>query len=70
MPRPANLNKLSVDQLITLRSQVDALLNTKVTQERRIESQLSALSRINGAGAKRSGLSRRGTTVAPKYRNP
>jgi DNA-binding protein H-NS len=74
MARPANLNKLSVDQLSTLRNQVDALLTTKVTQERRnLESQLAALSRMNGAGAKRGGVSLRGGTrgkVAPKYRNP
>jgi hypothetical protein len=31
MPRSANLSKLSVDQLINLRSQVDAMLSTKVT---------------------------------------
>jgi DNA-binding protein H-NS len=70
MPRSANLSKLSVDQLINLRSQVDAMLSTKVTQERRsLETQLAALSRVNGAGAK-SGPSLGGGTVAPKYRNP
>jgi DNA-binding protein H-NS len=74
MPRPANLTKLSVDQLNTLRNQVDALLTTKVTQERRnLESQLAALTRVNGAGSERGGVSLRGGTrgkVAPKYRNP
>jgi DNA-binding protein H-NS len=71
MPRSANLSKLSVDQLIILRSQVDAMLSTKVTQERRsLETQLAALSRVNGAGAKSGRPSLRGGTVAPKYRNP
>ena len=77
MTRPANLTKLTVEQLIALRSEVDALLSTKVTQERRnLESQLAALSRVNGGRGKGGrpslggGAALRGTTVAPKYRNP
>jgi hypothetical protein len=60
MPRLANLNKLSVDQLITPRSQVDAMLSTRVTRERRnLESQFNGLSRFNGARPKRAGTSPR-----------
>jgi DNA-binding protein H-NS len=77
MPRPTNVNKLTVEQLIALRNEVDTLLSTKVTQARRhLESQLAALSPVNGGGAKRGrpsrggGNSLRGTRVAPKYRNP
>jgi DNA-binding protein H-NS len=76
MPRPTNLTKLTVAELITLQSQVETALSTKVTQERhRLESQLAGLSRVNGAGAKRGrpslGVSSlRGTRVVPKYRNP
>ena len=72
MPRPANLNKLTADELIALRGEVDTLLSARVTQERRrLESQLVALSRVNGGAAKRGrpALGPRGT-VAPKYRNP
>jgi DNA-binding protein H-NS len=74
MPRPTNLTKLTVEQLIALRGEVDALLSNKVTQERRnLESQLAALTRVNGGGAKRGRSTLRGSTrgpVAPKYRNP
>ena len=71
MARPVNLNKLPVDRLVALRGQVEAMLGTKVAQERRsLESQLAALSRVNGAGVKRGRPSLRSGTVAPKYRNP
>jgi len=77
MPRPANLNAMSVDKLIALRSQIEATLSAKVAQERRsLEAQLNALSRVNsskskGGGASlRGGGALRGTTIAPKYRNP
>ena len=76
MARPANLNAMTVDQLMDLRSQVEAALSTKVVEERqRLESQLATLARFNGGTAKRGrplqgGSSLRGTIVAPKYRNP
>jgi len=71
MARPANLNKMPVDKLVALRGQVDAMISTKVSQERRrLEAELAALSRVNGAAVKRGRPSLRGGTVAPKYRNP
>jgi DNA-binding protein H-NS len=71
MARPTNLNKLPVDKLIALRGQVDEMLAAKVAQERRsLESQLAALSHVNGARAKGGRPSLRGSSVAPKYRNP
>jgi len=71
MAAPMNLNKLSVDKLVGLRDQLDNLLRKKTTEERRrLESQLAALSRVNGGRAKRGGAVLKGTTVAPKYRNP
>ena len=63
-----NLNSMSIDRLIGLRSRVDAALGAKVVAERRtIETELSKLSRFQG-GAARS-KSAFGRTVAPKYRN-
>src|SRR5579863_8095249 len=66
-----NLNKLSVEKLVALRGELDHILQKKTIEERRrLESQLAALSRVNGGRAKRGGALLRGTTVAPKYRNP
>jgi DNA-binding protein H-NS len=68
----ANLKAMSFDKLSKLRDQVDAILNAKVTEERRaVQSRLDELGRlaVNGAGAKAAGRGPRGA-VAPKYRNP
>jgi DNA-binding protein H-NS len=67
-----NLNAMSVDKLSKLREQVDALLSSKISEERRaVEHQLTRLDRLAaselGAKGVRRGL--RGT-VPPKYRNP
>jgi len=74
MARPTNLNALSVDKLVALRGEIDATLNAKVAQERRrLESQLATLSRVGSGRMKHirgGGTSLRGTTIAPKYRNP
>jgi DNA-binding protein H-NS len=72
MAAPKNLSRLSVDELIALRDQLDDMLQKKAGEERRrLESQLAALSIVNGGGRKRNGSSSvRGSTVAPKYRNP
>lgn len=63
---------MSIDKLVSLRDQVDAILTAKIDEERRaVQERLGRLSRLGkggnpGAGA-RGGA--RGT-VAPKYRNP
>jgi DNA-binding protein H-NS len=67
-----NLKTMSVDKLTALREQVDAVLSSKVADERRnIQDQLSRLDHLAGTGARAKGTGRgsRGV-VAPKYRNP
>lgn len=66
-----NLKSMSIDKLLKLREQIDAVLGAKVLEERRaLENRLGNLGRLtmNGSGRKRIG-GRRGA-VAPKYRNP
>jgi DNA-binding protein H-NS len=61
---------MKIDRLIGLRDKVDAALKSKVIDERRkLEAELSKLSRFNGGAAGIKLGNRRGT-VAPKYRNP
>src|SRR5882757_5403824 len=62
---------MSIDKLLDLKSRVEAVLASKVTEQRRaLESELSKLTRFGGArGGPKSGFGSRGT-VAPKYRNP
>jgi DNA-binding protein H-NS len=67
-----NLKALSIDKLSKLRDQVDAILNSKVAEERRaVADQLGKLDRLAASGARVKGV-RRGPrgAVAPKYRNP
>jgi DNA-binding protein H-NS len=64
------LKSMSLDKLVALRNQVEAVLSAKVVQERRtLESELSKLSRFTG-GSTRLKISGRGGPVAAKYRNP
>lgn len=67
------LKSMSIEKLFQLQSQVEAALTAKVVEERReLETKLAHLSRL-GDGHARPGRPRgalRGTTVAPKYRNP
>jgi DNA-binding protein H-NS len=63
-----NLKSMSIDRLLGLRSRVEETLGAKVVAERRtIETELSRLSRFQGAARSKSTF---GRTVAPKYRNP
>jgi DNA-binding protein H-NS len=67
-----NLKSMSVDKLMKLREQVDAVLGVKVSEERRtLEERLGNLGRLTAGGSsrKRVGGGARGA-VAPKYRNP
>jgi DNA-binding protein H-NS len=71
MARTANINSLSVDKLVNLRSQVDAMLTTKVAQQKRsLETQLAELTRFSRTGPRGKRLGMRGGAVPPKYRNP
>jgi DNA-binding protein H-NS len=68
----ANLKSMSVDKLTTLKEQVDAVLSSKIAEERRtVQEQLNRLDRLVGTGARAKGV-RGGVrgAVAPKYRNP
>jgi DNA-binding protein H-NS len=67
-----NLKSMKIDALVGLRSRIDAVLASKVSDERRaLESELAKLTRYDsGSGrAKVGGRGVRGK-VAPKYRNP
>jgi DNA-binding protein H-NS len=68
-----NLKSMSIDALVGLRGKIDAVLTTKVADERRsLESELVKLSRVEmGSGRSKAAFGRgvRGK-VAPKYRNP
>src|SRR6202050_4482088 len=68
-----NLKSMSLDRLANLRDQVNSALVAKVADQRRtLESELSKISRFQVGGARtkagRGGL--KGSSVAPKYRNP
>jgi DNA-binding protein H-NS len=66
-----NLKSMSIDQLFSLRGQVDAALGTKVSNERRtLESKLASLSRFGRGATKSIGARGPKGPVAPKYRNP
>ena len=68
----ANLKSLSIDKLSKLKDQVEAVLATKVADERRtLHAELGRLSRDGGGGMGAKGM-QGGTrgSVAPKYRNP
>jgi DNA-binding protein H-NS len=67
-----NFKSMSIDKLLTLREQVDAILSSKVLEERRaVQQQLSKLHQLGANGQRVSG-GRGGArgSVAPKYRNP
>ena len=68
-----NLKSMSIDALVDLRGKIDAVLGSKVADERRtLETELAKLTRFeSGSGRSKSAAGRgaRGK-VAPKYRNP
>ena len=68
-----NLKSMSIDALVGLRGKIDAVLGTKVSEERRtLESEIAKLSRVEMAGGRAKAAFGRGARgkVAPKYRNP
>jgi DNA-binding protein H-NS len=63
-----NLKSMSIDKLAKLKDQVDAMLHSKVADQRRtLEAELGRLSRLSASKGGKPGA--RGS-VAPKYRNP
>ena len=65
-----NLKSMSLVKLSKLKDQVDAILHTKVADQRRsLEAELTKLSRFSTSQLRSKGPGVRGP-VAPKYRNP
>ncbi len=67
-----NLKSMKIDALVGLKSRIDAVLASKVSDERRaLESELAKLTRFDTGGTRSKSVGRgvRGK-VAPKYRNP
>jgi DNA-binding protein H-NS len=68
------LKSMSIEKLIALKGQVEAMLSSKVLEQRRaLESELAKLGRFRGGtGRAKSAFGRGGArgAVAPKYRNP
>jgi DNA-binding protein H-NS len=64
------LKSMPVIKLVELRNKVDAMLASKVADQRRsLQSELNKLARFQSSGARDVGV-RRGGAVAAKYRNP
>jgi DNA-binding protein H-NS len=62
---------MSVEKLVSLRGQVEAILAIKVAEERRsLQSQLGQLERYTGGGGSKGFRGGKIGSVAPKYRNP
>jgi DNA-binding protein H-NS len=67
---PVALKAMSIDKLMKLRSDVEAMLTVKVTEQRHaLEAELSKLGGYR-PGKKSAGGPRKYGSVAPKYRNP
>ena len=67
------LKSMSIEKLVALKGQVEAMLSSKVSDQRRaLESELSKLGRFSGGPGRPKGFGRVGArgVVAPKYRNP
>src|SRR6202140_2443451 len=68
-----HLKSKSIDALVGLRGKIDAVLGSKVSDERRnLESELAKLTRFESGGSRSKSAFCRGARgqVAPKYRNP
>jgi DNA-binding protein H-NS len=72
MARMPNLKSMTIDKLASLRSQVEAALASRVTEERRtLQTQLGKLTRFGEGGMSiKRGRGGAYGAVAPKYRNP
>jgi DNA-binding protein H-NS len=61
---------MPISKLIDLKNRLDAILASKVAEQRRtLQSELTKLSRFRPDGSRGIGV-RRGGAVPPKYRNP
>ncbi len=68
-----NLKSMTIDALIGLRGKIDAVLGSKVADERRaLETELAKLSRFESGGSRSKSANGRGARgkVAPKFQNP
>src|SRR5580704_13653078 len=64
------LKSMSIEKLVALKGQIEAMLSSKVVEQRRaLESELSKLGRFEG-GKSTSKVARGYGAIAPKYRNP
>jgi DNA-binding protein H-NS len=64
------LKSMTVEKLMKLKEDVEAVLATKISEERHaLEAELSKLDRLGGRGGKVKRGAAKGA-VAPKYRNP
>jgi DNA-binding protein H-NS len=65
------LKSMSIEKLVALKGQIEAMLSSKVVEQRRaLESELSKLDRFQtGKSGSKVGRGVRGA-IAPKYRNP
>src|SRR5580704_562983 len=64
------LKSMSIEKLVALKDQIEAMLSSKVVERRRaLESELAKLGRFQG-GKSGSKVARGRGAVAPKYRNP
>ena len=67
-----NLKSMTIDALVGLKGKIDAVLSSRIAEERRaLETELAKLTRVETGTARRAAV-RRGARgkVAPKYRNP
>jgi DNA-binding protein H-NS len=68
------LKSMSIEKLVELKGQVEAMLSSKVLEQRRaLESELSKLGGFQGGEGRAKSVFGRGGAlgaVAPKYRNP
>jgi DNA-binding protein H-NS len=63
------LQSMTVEKLMKLKEDVEAVLATKISAERQaLQAELSKLDQLSGAPKSRRGAAR--GSVAPKYRNP
>ena len=68
---PANLRNLPLDQLLSLRQNLDDILKTRIIRERKaLESQLSALDAYERESVAPVPVARKNSKVAPKYKGP